>query len=60
MGSIKSPSDGTGRRDPYPNFFIQCINGQELMDNKLWSHGLDGISRDIHPTAQVEIPPETE
>ena len=29
------------------------------MDQELWSHGLDGISRDVHPTAQVDIPTGT-
>ena len=60
MSSILRPSDGTGIGDPCTSFFIQCVNDREPMANELWSHGLDGLCRDIHPTARVEIPPGTD
>ena len=59
-GGIWRPSDGTGSEATYPSVFIQCVNSWEPMANKLWSHGLDDICRDVHPTAQVDIPPGTD
>ena len=56
VGSIQRPSYSTGIEDPYPIFFIQCINIICHMANELWYHGSYGLSRDVHPTARVEIP----
>ena len=50
MGDIQSYYD-SGSGPPYPNVAIQCVNGRYPM-----AHGLDVISCNIHPTAQVEIP----
>ena len=58
MGCIWSLSYGTGSRSSDPIFFIQCINVRDPMANNLWSHGMDGLSRDVHPTARLDIPTE--
>ena len=58
--SIRSPSDGTGRRAPYPSVFIQCVNGRDPMANELWSHRLDRIFHGVQPTAWLYIPPGTD
>ena len=55
MGDIRRPYD-FGSRDQYPSVLIQCFNGRDTMVHELWSHVLDGISHDVHPTAWVEIP----
>ena len=60
IGSICRPSYGTGKWAPYPIVFIQCINLREPMANELWSHGLDGLSRDFQPTSRVDILPGTD
>ena len=53
VGSISFPSYGTDSGSPDTRIFIHCVNGQEPMYNKLWSHGLDGLCCDVHPIAQV-------
>ena len=60
IGSIWSPSDGTGSGATDPIVLIQYVNGWEPMANELWSHGLDGLCHDVHPTARVEIHPGTD
>ena len=60
MGSIWRSSDGTGNEATYTRVFIQCINGWDHMTNDLWYHWFKSLSRDVHPTAQVEIPPGTD
>ena len=57
MGSIWRLSYGTGSRAPYPRVFIQCVNGWDPMANKLWSHGLEGLCHDVHPTVRLDITP---
>ena len=58
MGDIHSPSY-SGSRALYLIVFILFANGRDTMACELWSHGLDGISRNVHPTAQVDIPTGT-
>ena len=58
MGNIRSYSDSVSR-DPDPIILIQFVNGREPMAHRLWSHGLDRISHDFHPTVRVEIPTVT-
>ena len=57
MGSIRSPSGGTGSGAPDPIVFIKCINGWDPMAKYLCSNGLDGLSRDVNHKARVDIPP---
>ena len=60
MGSIQRTYDVTGIMDTDPIIFIQCSSGLGPMANKLWSHGLDGVCRNVHPTERVEIPTRTD
>ena len=60
MGYIQRPYDSTGIGDPYTIVLIKCINGREYMSNELRSHGLEGFICDVHLTARVDIPPETD
>ena len=39
--------------------FIQRINGWEPQINELWSLVLDGIYREVHPKARIEVPAGT-
>ena len=55
MGDIHSPSV-YGSKAPDVSIFIQCVSGREPVAHKLWSHGMDGLSLNIHPVAQVDIP----
>ena len=57
-GDICSPSYSVSG-SPDLIIFIQCVYGRDPMSHKLWSHGLDGLSRNVHPTAQVDIPTGT-
>ena len=52
--------NGTWTRALDPSILIQYVNVREPMVSELWSHRLDGLCRDVHPTAQVYIPPGTE
>ena len=49
MGDIFIPSD-YGNKALYPIIFIQCVNGRDPMAHEFWSHGLDGLSNDVHLT----------
>ena len=50
MVDIWIPSKyGGGELDP--TVFIQCVNGRDPMDQKLWCHGLASLFREIHPAA---------
>ena len=54
MGSIHSPSDsGNGGTEGVE--FIRCVDGQESQMHKIWSIGSDGITREVHPTEQVDV-----
>ena len=35
--------------------FIQCVDVQESQIHELWCLGLDNITREVHPTAQLEV-----
>ena len=54
MGTIHRPSDFVDRGNDTTTF-IQCINGQQPQIKKLWCLGLDGIFREVHPIARVDI-----
>ena len=52
MGNIHRPlNHGVGGTKA--TAFIQYINGQEPQIYELWCLGLDGIRREVHPTARV-------
>ena len=53
MGSIRKPSNpGSGSTED--TAFIQCVDGKEPHIHELWCLSLDKITREVHPTAQVE------
>ena len=35
--------------------FIRYIDGQDPQINEMWCLGSDGVTREIHPKAQVEV-----
>ena len=54
VGSIRLPSDyGSGDEDG-PEF-IRCVDGQESQIHEVWTFGEDGVTHEVHPTAQVDI-----
>ena len=54
MGSICQISDSVcgGNKDVE---FIQCVDGREPQINEMWCLGSDSVTREIHPTVQVEV-----
>ena len=54
MGDILRPSD-SGSGAPDTRIFIQCVNVRDTMAHELWPHGLEKLSRDVHPAARVDI-----
>ena len=54
MGSIYRPSD-SGSDSTEATTFIQCVDGLEPLIRELWCLGLDGISREVHPTELVDV-----
>ena len=58
MGSIYRPSNpGSGGTEDTK--FIRCVDGREPQIHELWCLGLDNMTREVHPTAQVEVIAET-
>ena len=58
MGSICQTLNLVRRSTEY-TAFVQCVDGRELLIHEVWSLGLDGIIREFHPTARVEVPSRT-
>ena len=54
VGSINSPSDSVSRDAEGPEF-IRCVDGQEPQIHEVWTFGEDGITREVHPTEQVDV-----
>ena len=54
MGSIHRTLDSSSGSTKYTDF-IQCVDGREPQIHKFWCLGLDGITREFHPTAHVEV-----
>ena len=54
MGSIRQPLN-PGISSTKDTAYIQCVDGRESQIHKLWCLGLDNITREVHPTAQVEV-----
>ena len=54
VGSICRPSYyGSGYEDG-PEF-IQFVEGRDPQIHEVWTFGEDGVTREIHPTARVDI-----
>ena len=58
MGSIHRPSD-SGRGDTKGVGFFRCVDVQEPLINKIWCLGSDGVTREVHLTAQIYFNAET-
>ena len=58
MGNTRRPSN-YGSRGPETGAFIQCANGLEPQIHELWCCSIDGICREVHLTARVDIPAGT-
>ena len=58
MGSICQISDSVcgGNKDVE---FIQCVDGREPQTHKIWCLGSNSVTRDFHPTAQIDVGSET-
>ena len=54
MESVCQPSNH-GIRSTKDTAFIQCVDGQESQIHELRCLGLDTITREVHPTARVEV-----
>ena len=54
IGVIRQPSS-SGSGDEYGLEFIRCVGGRDPQINKLWSFAKDGITREVHPLARIEV-----
>ena len=54
MGDIHRNSN-CGSGGPETGAFIQCVNGIEIQIHELLCWDIDGICREVHPTARVDI-----
>ena len=54
VGPIRWTSDSGIRGTKGPEF-TQCIDGWEQQMHEIWCLGSDGITREVHPTAQVDV-----
>ena len=54
MGSIHHTSNPESRSTKDTNF-TQCVDVWESQIYEVWSLGLDGIFRKVHPAARVEV-----
>ena len=52
--SIRLPSD-SGRGGTKNVEFIRCVDVREPQKHKIWSLGSNGITCEVHPTAQVDV-----
>ena len=58
MGSIRRPLDHVSGSTK-DTAFIKCVDGREPPIHDVWNLGLYGTIREVHPTAQVEVPTGT-
>ena len=58
MGSIRRSSD-SGSRGTEGVEFIRCVDGQEPQIHESWCFVSDGVTREVHTTAQIYIGAET-
>ena len=52
--SIRWPFDSGSRGTKVPEF-IRCVDGREPQMHEVWYLGFNGITREVHPTAQVDV-----
>ena len=58
MIPIHQPSE-YGSRGTKSVEFIQCFDGREPQVHKIWCLGSDGVTCEVHPTAQIDVGAET-
>ena len=54
VGAIRLPSD-SGIEDEDGPKFIGYVDGGETHIHEVWTFGQDGVTREVHPTARVDI-----
>ena len=54
VGVIYQPSS-SGSGVEYGLEFIRCVGGREPQIHELWSFVEDGITREVHPFAQIDV-----
>ena len=53
-GAIRQPyNSGSGADDGLD--FIRCVGGRQPQIQKVWSFGNDGITREVHPFARLDV-----
>ena len=54
MGSIRWPSNySSGGTEGVE--FIQFVDSQDPQTHKIWRLSFDGVPREVHPTARIDI-----
>ena len=54
VGATRRPSD-YGSGDEYLPKFIRCVDRRDSQIHEVWAFGSDGITREVHLTAQVVV-----
>ena len=54
VGYICWPSDYSSGNEDGPDF-IQCVDVRQLHIHEVWTFGDDGVTREVHPTARVDV-----
>ena len=54
FGSIGRPSDSGSGGSERPEF-IGCVDGREPHIHEVWAFGSNGVTREVHPTAQLDV-----
>ena len=54
VGSIYWPYDSGSGDEDGPKF-IQCVDGRDPQIHEVWTFGEDGVTREVHPTSQVDV-----
>ena len=54
VGPIHRPSSSGSGDEDGPNF-IRCVDVQEPQIHEVWIFGEDGVTREVHPIAQVDV-----
>ena len=54
VGYIRLTYD-SGNGDAEVPEFIGCVDGQEPHNQEIWAFGSDGVTREVHPTAQIDV-----
>ena len=58
MCSIRQPYD-SGSRDTKCVDFSRCVEGREHQIHKIWCLSSNGVTREVHLTAQIDVSADT-